>query len=101
MNVAAEDSRAAGRGKDQTHQELQRGRFTGAVCAQETEDLSGVDSQREIVQRAHFTFAQEADFVVFAQVVDLDDCHAIDVRPPIWDPDRPRTLPPATDTARA
>ena len=48
----------------QTHQQLQRRRLSGAVCAEKPEDLSFVDRKREAVQRAHFAFAKKTDLVV-------------------------------------
>src|ERR1051326_1783412 len=42
-NVVTENLRGAIGGKDQTHQQLERCSFAGAVCAEKPEDLSAVD----------------------------------------------------------
>src|ERR1043166_841192 len=65
----------AARRKNQPHEQLQRGRFAGAVRAQKTKNLMRLDSERQPIKRAHLTLAPETNFVVLGQVVDFNYRH--------------------------
>src|SRR5689334_575190 len=77
LDVMTENSRAAGGRKNQTHEKLERGRLARAVRAEKTEDLTVIDRERQSIERAHFAFAEETDFVVFRQVVNFDNWHGL------------------------
>src|SRR2546423_5709236 len=77
VDVFAEDARGSGRGKNQAHQKLQGCSFASAICAQEAEDLSALDIQRQAVERAHFALAPESGFVVLREVVYFNREHSL------------------------
>ena len=59
---------AAGR-KHQLHQQLQRGRLSSAVGAQKAEHFTGLDAERQAIERPIRALSPEADRVVFCQLV--------------------------------
>src|ERR1043165_3867346 len=75
VDVSPEDARAPRGWIDETHQELQRSRFPGAVRAEKAEYLAALNLQRQAIERAHLTLAPEAHFVIFGQIFYLNDNH--------------------------
>ena len=57
-NIVVQDSRRARGGKDKSHQQLQGRCFSGAVRPEKTKDLALVYRQRQSIQRANFSLAQ-------------------------------------------
>src|SRR5260370_13146881 len=81
-DVTIENASSAVGGKDQTHQELERGRLARAVRAEKPKNLMRLDSQRKSIKRAHFSLAPESDFVILRQIVDFDYRHIARLEPP-------------------
>ena len=55
------------RWKDQPHQELQRGGFSGAVRSEKSEHFALLYLKREVIERAAHPFAPEADGIILRE----------------------------------
>ena len=55
--------------EDELHEQLERGGLAGAVGAEKTEDFSGLDGEREAIERAVRALAPEPYRVIFGELV--------------------------------